>query len=339
MMPAARPAVNRPGAVGVAEGWVRVLVTGAGGFVGGHLRPLLLAQPGWSVAALGRRPPAPLGPGEQTYGVDLLDAAATTRLLAAVRPLAIVHLAAQSSVGVSLRDPAGTLLTNQLALLHLLEGCRATGLDPLIIVAGSGEEYGDSGRDGRPLTEAAPPRPVSPYAVSKVAQEMLGLQYGLAYGLRVVRLRLFNHIGPGQRAEFAIPSFARQIARIERGRQAPVLSVGNLAARRDFLDVRDVARAYLLAILRGRPGAVYNLGSGRAYAIEEILGMLLDGARRAIRVEVDPARWRPADIPVLTADASAFRAATGWSPSIPLDRTVADILEDWRRRVAAEEAG
>jgi GDP-4-dehydro-6-deoxy-D-mannose reductase len=294
---------------------------------------LLLDQPGWTVDAVSRHPAASANDRCRAHHLDLLDAFATTDLLAAARPGVIVHLAAQSSVSASLRDPAGTLMTNQLGLLHLLEGCRATGLDPLIVIAGSAEEYGDTARHTAPLTENAPLYPTSPYAVSKVAQELLGQQFFYSYGMRIVRLRLFNHIGPGQRPQFAIASFARQIAQIEAGQQPPVLSVGNLAARRDFLDVRDVARAYLVAIQQARPGSVYNVGRGRAYSIRAMLDMLLAQTTASIQVEYDPARARPADIPLLLADASAFQAATGWAPVIPLDRTLADILAAWRDSV------
>lgn len=315
---------------------MRVLVTGAGGFVGPHLCRLLAAQPGWTVDAVSRGP-ADLPAGVRAHRHDLLDAAATARLLIALRPAVIVHLAGQSSVARSLQDPAGTLTTNVLGLLHLLEGCRAGGLDPLIIVAGSAEEYGRSARAHAPLTEDCPLEPVNPYAVSKVAQELLGQQYHLSHGLRVVRLRLFNHIGPGQRAGFALTDFARQIAAIEAGRQPPVVRVGNLAAQRDFLDVRDVAGAYLAAIERARPGAVYNVGSGQALSIRAMLDLLLAQARVTVMVEYDPARARPADIPLLLADASRFRAATGWQPTIPIERSLADILDDWRARVARGE--
>jgi GDP-4-dehydro-6-deoxy-D-mannose reductase len=216
----------------------------------------------------------------------------------------------------------------------VLNGCRAAGLDPQIVVAGSAEEYGDTARWRAPLAEQDALRPVNPYAVSKAAQDLLGLSYHLAHGMRVVRLRLFNHIGPGQRPGFVLTDFARQIARIEAGTQPPRLLVGNLAARRDFLDVRDVARAYLLAIERGRPGAVYNVGSGQARSIQEVLDALLAHSNAQIAVEHDPARARPADIPLLLADAGAFRAATGWRPEIPFERSVVDILDDWRQRVA-----
>jgi GDP-4-dehydro-6-deoxy-D-mannose reductase len=317
---------------------VRALVTGAGGFVGPHLCRLLLAQPGWTVDAATRRP-ADLPVGVRQQQLDLLDSAATARLLATLRPTAIVHLAGQSSVGRSLAEPAATLTTNILSLLHVLEGCRAAGLDPQIVVAGSAEEYGDTARMRAPLTEDCPLQPANPYAVSKATQDLLGLQYHLAHGMRIVRLRLFNHIGPGQRPGFVLADFARQIARIEAGLQPPRMLVGNLAARRDFLDVRDVARAYLLAIERGRPGAAYNVGSGQARSIQEVLDRLLRLSNARIEVERDPTRARPADIPLLLADAGALRAATGWRPEIPFERSVADILADWRRRVARGDEG
>ena len=312
---------------------MRALITGASGFVGAHLSRLLLAQPDWSLEAVTRQSLASHDPRYRPRVLDLFDPAAVRDLLLATRPAVIIHLAAQSSVGASLRQPAETLQTNLLPQLHLLEGCRAAGLDPLIVLPSSGEVYGEAARRAARLREDCPLRPTSPYAVSKVAQEMLGLQYHLSHGLRVVRLRLFNHIGPGQRPDFALPSFARQIALIEAGRQPPILKVGNLAAERDFLDVRDVAHAYQAAILHGRPGAVYNVGSGRAHRLRDVLDLLLAQTTATIQVEPDPARWRPADIPRLVADAGAFQAATGWRPTIPLDKTLAAILDDWRQQV------
>lgn len=315
---------------------VRVLVTGATGFVGQHLCQLILDQPGWTVDAVARRP---IGSEHQRYRahrLDLTDAATVTALLASIRPEAIIHLAAQASVARSYSEPAATLIDNQLAQLNLLEGCQVTGLDPVIIIASSSEVYGASARRGLALTESAPLQPVSPYAVSKVAQEMLGLQYFLSHGRRIVRLRLFNHIGPGQRPEFALASFARQIVLAEQGLQAPVLRVGNLAARRDFLDVRDVARAYLLAVQHGRPGAVYNVGSDQAHGVGELLNHLVQGARLPLTIEVDMARWRPLDLPLIVADSRLFRAVTGWQPLITLEQTITDLLNDWRGRLPHE---
>jgi GDP-4-dehydro-6-deoxy-D-mannose reductase len=292
-----------------------------------------LAAQGWTVVAVSRQP---LGVevGAQVRQVcDVLDPRATRDLVASTRPGAIVHLAGQSSVARSLTAPSETLIANTQPLVNLLEACRWAGLDPLIVTASSAEVYGDRARGDLALRETDPPRPLSPYAVSKVAQELLGQQYRRLHGLRVVALRAFNHIGPGQRPGFALPDFARQIVRIERGQQAPRLSVGNLAARRDFLDVRDVARAYLAAIERGQPGAVYNVGSGQAHAVRDVLDLLLANAQGAIQVEVDPARLRPVDIPLLLADARAFRAATGWRPTLPLAATARAILDDWRQRL------
>lgn len=315
---------------------MRVLVTGAGGFAGLHLCRLLVAT-GWAVDAVTRRPAPALPAAARQHRLDLREPAATAELVATTRPDAIVHLAGQASVARSLAAPAETLTANTLPLLHLLDGCRATGLDPTIVIAGSAEMYGDSARAHAPLVETCAPRPLSPYAVSKVAQEALGQQHHRLYGQRVIALRLFNHIGPGQQPGFALPDFARQIARIEAGHQPPRLLVGNLAARRDFLDVRDVAHAYLAAIAHGRPGAVYNVGSGEARSVRAVLDLLLTRARVPIAVEVDPARLRPVDIPLLLADARAFQHATGWRPALSLDRTAADILADWRARVATDE--
>jgi GDP-4-dehydro-6-deoxy-D-mannose reductase len=261
------------------------------------------------------------------------------RAVREVAPTHVFHLAAQSSVAASFEDAGGTLTNNLAAQANLLDACRALPEPPRILVVGSAEEYGLVRPEETPLTEAQPFRPTSPYAVSKVAQDLLGWQYFHSYGLPVVRVRPFNHAGPGQSDQFAIAAFARQIAEIEAGRRAPVVRVGNLDARRDFLDVRDVARAHVLALTRGTPGAVYNVGSGVAVRIGDALDALLRLAWAPVKVEPDPARLRPSDVPLLVADTRALGAATGWRPEIAFAETLAATLAWWRLRVASREGG
>jgi GDP-4-dehydro-6-deoxy-D-mannose reductase len=204
-------------------------------------------------------------------------------------------------------------------------------------VIGSNEEYGAPQPDELPQTEESPLRPNNPYAVSKVAQDFLGLQYYLAYGLPVVRVRPFNHTGPGQSPRFVVPAFASQIARIEAGLQEPVMRVGNLDAARDFSDVRDIVRGYHLAVTKGEPGEVYNLASGRPQSVRGLLETLLGYSQVKIRVEIDPERYRPVDVPVAYGSAEKFRQRTGWMPQIPFEQTLRDTLEYWRGQVEAVE--
>lgn len=263
---------------------------------------------------------------------DLNDGPAVHELLAAVRPDWILHLAAQASVARAWADPAETLNNNITAQLNLLQSVVTLGLRPRILVISSSDVYGRVQPEDLPLDEETPLRPLNPYAVSKIAQEYLGYQYHLSHGLDVVRMRPFNHIGPGQGTGFAVPDFASQIAAIEAGRQEPLLRVGDLTARRDFTDVRDVVRGYELALRHGQAGAVYNLGSGRAYAVGEILQLLLAKSRVPIRVERDSRRMRPSDVPEVVCDARCFAGLTGWAPQYSLERTLSDVLADWRRR-------
>jgi GDP-4-dehydro-6-deoxy-D-mannose reductase len=203
-----------------------------------------------------------------------------------------------------------------------------------VIVVCSAEEYGYVDPDDVPVNEKQPFRPGNPYAVSKIAQDMLAYQYALAWDMRIVRLRPFNHFGPGQSDRFVLSSFARQIAEAEAGRIEPVVLTGNLDARRDFLDVRDVARAYRLAADHGESGGVYNIATGRAWQIGALLRQLLDMARVRLDVRHDPARMRPSDVPILSGDATRFSQLTGWRPEIPISQSLADMLDDWRRRIA-----
>jgi GDP-4-dehydro-6-deoxy-D-mannose reductase len=309
------------------------------GFAGSHLADLLLAEhPEMRVAGLYRgrstlENVATSAGRLELHETDLRDYAAVERTLDACRPDLIFHLAAQSVVPASWAGPAETLHTNVLGQTHLLEAARALRLDPVIQIACSSEEYGPVRPDEVPIRETAPLRPVSPYAVSKVAQDYQGYQYFHSYGLRIVRTRAFNHTGPRHGEAFALSSFAKQLAHIETGAAEPVLAVGNLDAVRDFTDVRDVVRAYLLAVTRGEPGEVYNVASGRGSALRCLLDTLIRLSGLEVEVRVDPHRLRRSDVEILVGDCGKLRERTGWAPSIPLETTLRDLLEDWRRRL------
>jgi GDP-4-dehydro-6-deoxy-D-mannose reductase len=316
---------------------MRVLITGINGFVGGHLAEYLLAQGSWEVWGLARTPTLTLPSLHgrvQVVQADLNDRDATRTAVTAVRPAAIIHLAGQAFVPESFRDPAQTLCTNTLGALHLFlalidADLRATR----VLVVGTNEEYGQIGPDDLPVTEQTPLRPTSPYGVSKATQSLLALQYHLSHGLDLVRVRPFTHIGPRQNERFVTAAFARQIARIEAGLQEPVLRVGNLDARRDFTDVRDIVRAYALLLHHGAAGAVYNVGSGNVVTIRAILDMLLAASAAHIDVRPDPALMRPIDIPLVYSDCAPLQRSTGWAPQIPLQQTLHDVLEYWRDQV------
>lgn len=311
---------------------MRALITGVRGFAAPHLIRVLQEIPGATLFGLSRTTVSDPH-GYRSYGVDLLDREHVAAAVAEIAPTHIFHLAAQSHVPTSHDDSGATLANNIVGQANVLDACRALVAPPRFLVVGSGEEYGYATPEEMPLSEDQPFRPTSPYAVSKVAQDYLGLQYFLSYGLPIVRVRAFNHIGPGQSDRFALSAFARQIAEIEAGQRAPIVCVGNLDARRDFLDVRDVVRAYLLALTRGEPGAVYNIGSGRAVGIGEALHMLLALSTVAIAVETDPERLRPSDVPIVVADNTRLHAATGWSPEILFEDSLREVLDWWRAEV------
>jgi GDP-4-dehydro-6-deoxy-D-mannose reductase len=317
---------------------LKLLVTGAGGFVGGHLADFLAAEhPEVEVhgVSLPGRAPSSRAAGASMIEADLTDPAAARAVVEQVRPERIVHLAGQASVHVSWADPGGTLRANVLGIVHVLDAARALGLLPAALVVGSAEEYGPVRPEDMPIREETPLRPASPYAVSKVAQGALALLYGPAGGLRVVLTRTFHHTGPGRGEAFAESSFARQIAEIEAGRREPVLRVGNLEAVRDFADVRDVVRAYWMLLEKGEGGRAYNVCSGRGRRIGELLDVLLEASPARVEVRIDPARLRPSDVPAQVGDPARLRAVTGWEPRIPLERSLRDLLDDWRARVAA----
>jgi len=277
-------------------------------------------------------PRAELAATVRTHHVDLLDRARVETLVHQVQPQWVFHLAALSSPAASWDDPAGTIATNAGLEANLLTALVKLDPMPRVVVVGSGDEYGRPAGRARRLDEATPLRPLTPYGVSKVTQDLLALQYHLSHDLPAIRMRPFNHAGPRQAPHFAIASFAQQIARIELGKQPPILKVGNLQARRDFTDVRDIVRAYLLAAEKGKPGEVYNVGSGTAPRLREVVDLLMGMTRVKIKLEVDPERTRTAEADVYLCDAGRFQRLTGWRPQIRLQRMLRDTLDYWRHQ-------
>lgn len=313
---------------------MRVLITGAGGFVGNHLAAHLGQTQanarliGTTLFEIETVHPAV----SENRRIDLKDYAQTRGLLDDCRPDAIYHLAAQAFVPRSFEAPWETLENNILSQLNVIRACLELKQRPRILIVSSAEIYGEVTAGQLPLDEDCAIRPTNPYSVSKVAQDMLGLQYYLSHDLPIMRARPFNHIGPGQNGRFVAPAFAMQIAGIEEGQREAVINVGNLTAKRDFTDVRDIVRAYRLIIEKGRPGEAYNVASGLAYSIGQLLDILLGLSQREIKVRVDPARLRPVDVPEIRGDAGKLRRDTGWRPSLSFEETLRDVLEDCRRR-------
>jgi GDP-4-dehydro-6-deoxy-D-mannose reductase len=321
------------------EGVLKALITGISGFVGSHLAEYLLNNRPWKVAGTVFGPAqniAHLQGRLELHPLELSELDTVARLLEQTKPDYIFHLAAQPLVALSHKDPWATLSNNIRIQLNFLEALVRTRIHARLLVIGSSEEYGLVYPDEIPVKETNPFRPLSPYAVSKIAQDMLGLQYHLSNGLDVVRARPFNHIGPRQGLGFVAPDFAKQVAEIEAGLHPPVIKVGNLRAKRDFSDVRDVVRAYTLLMEKGEPGEVYNIGSGQARMVQEVLDALLSFAQVRIQVEEDPARMRASDIPTIAADCSRLRECTGWEPEIPFEQSILDVLDDWRERAVSK---
>jgi GDP-4-dehydro-6-deoxy-D-mannose reductase len=315
---------------------LRALITGVAGFVGGHLAETVLAEPEWEVwgSVIAETDQAQVVPGVHTLTTDLREPEQARVLVETARPDVVFHLAAQAYVPQSWADPWDTYHTNIRSQLNLLDAIGRLELRPRVLVVSSNEVYGSARTEDLPLSENAPLRPNSPYSVSKLAQDFMGLQYSLDRKLPIIRVRPFNHIGPRQNERFVAPSFAKQIVEIERGRREPVLRLGNMVAQRDFTDVRDMTRAYLLAIERGEPGEVYNIGSGRARSVREMLDIMLAHSPLKIAEEIDPAKFRPSDTPISYADPSKFKRQTGWEPQISFEQTCVDILNDWRTRIS-----
>ncbi len=322
---------------------MRVVVTGITGFVGSHLAELLLAQGGIEVHGLVRwRSKLDnvhlLLSQLKLHECDLRDAVSVRTMIEQIRPERIFHLAAQSFVPTSWKAPTETLTTNIIGQVNLLEAVRTSGVQCGIQIAGSSEEYGMVLENEVPIREENPLRPLSPYAVSKVGQDLLGYQYYQSYKMPIVRTRGFNHSGPRRGEVFVESNFAKQIAAIELGLQPAVISVGNLTARRDFTDVRDVVRGYWLALEKGKPGEVYNIASGKDYTIRQILDLLLGYSTVKVKIETNPDRLRPSDVPILLGDSAKFRRATGWAPTIPFEKTLEDLLNYWRTELQKTES-
>lgn len=267
------------------------------------------------------------------HDLNILDKDEIVSLLYDVRPDYIFHLAAQSSVSVAWKNPGLTIDVNVKGSINVMDAARELFYKPNILLIGSGEEYGHIREGEVPIKEDNHVRPGNIYAATKVCQNMIGSIYAQAYGMNMMMVRAFNHIGPAQAPIFVVSDFCKQVAEIEAGKKEPVMYVGNLAARRDFTDVRDVVRAYALLIQKGKPGETYNVGSGHAYAIQEILDLIISLSTVDIRVEIDQNKIRPVDVPIIEADISKLNSVTGWKPEIPLKQTIQETLDYWRERV------
>lgn len=314
----------------------RVLITGVGGFAGYHLVNLLREKhelfgfdhkPVTAIEYLGR----------VTYrSMDINDKQAVVDFVKEAKPQYIFHLAALSSVAQSWEAPESTYKVNIFGELNLFAAALALKVKPRILVACSSQEYGHVKSENMPIKEEYSLVPDSPYAASKVCQDIIGLQYSLGYHLPVVRSRSFNHTGPAQTEAFVCSDFAKQIAEIEAGAREPKIMVGNLDAKRDFSDVRDVVRAYWMLAETGAAGEAYNVCSGRAYSAGEILEKLLALSDKKISFAVDPTKNRPSDIPILVGDNRKISADVGWQPAISIDETLADLLDWWRAKLKHE---
>jgi GDP-4-dehydro-6-deoxy-D-mannose reductase len=316
---------------------MKVLITGIAGFVGSYLAERLL-RTGNEIFGI-------YLPGESLENVqkirrslhlsdcDITQFDRLSRLVKRINPDQIYHLAALSSVGKSFSHPLDTIGTNIRGTLYLLEITRSLKKQIKILVVGSSDMYGKVSPKEIPITEEKLLLPISPYGVSKATCDLLAYQYFASYGVHVIRARAFNHTGPRQRTGFVIPDFASQIAKIEAEQMPPILKVGNLSTKRDISDVRDVVRAYVSLMRKGKTGEAYNICSQEAYSIRNVLKILLSMSKKKIKVEVDKVKNRPAEIPILMGNNSKIKKVTGWKPKIPIEKTLGDTLNFWRRRV------
>ncbi len=308
------------------------LVIGAAGFVGNYLIKEMHAS-GMETYATKLSHEKFGNEYAKVYDLDIMDKDAVVSLLFEIRPDYIFHLAAQSSVGLAWKNPGLTVDVNIKGSLNVMDAVRELFYKPRVLLIGSGEEYGHIQPGETPITETNLLRPGNIYAATKACQNMIGNIYSRAYGMELMMVRAFNHIGPGQAPMFVVSDFCKQVAEIEKGLREPVMKVGNLAAKRDFTDVRDVVKAYVKLIESGEAGETYNVGSGNARAIQDILDLIVSESEADIRVEIDPNKLRPVDVPIIEADITKLNVLTGWKPQIPLEQTIRETLDYWRANV------
>ncbi len=311
---------------------MKALIIGAAGFVGGYLADHLHNECGWSVCVTKMPQEVCLIENVEVYDLDILEKNAMEQLLEQVAPDYIFHLAAQSSVAVSWKRPDLTVDVNVKGCVNVLEAVRKMEKKPRVLLIGSGEEYGPVKQEENPVKETQMLHPGNIYAATKVCQNMIGKIYADAYQMDIMMVRAFNHIGPKQAPLFVVSDFCKQVAEIEKGQKEPVMYVGNLSAMRDFTDVRDIVRAYAMLIQKGKTGETYNVGSGMAIEICELLDKILKLSTKEIKVEIDEKKLRPVDVKIVEADVSKLVEETGWERRFKLEDTLKDILEYWREQ-------
>jgi len=309
---------------------IKALIIGGAGFVGNYLINHLADELNWDiyVTKMGREELH--NDKAKVYNLDILNKAQITEVLVAVRPDYIFHLAAQSSVALSWDNPGITIDVNIKGSVNVMDAIREVDFKPRMLFIGSGEEYGHIKPEESPIVEENAVRPGNIYAATKACQNMIGKIYADAYDMDIMMVRAFNHIGPNQAPMFVVADFCKQVSEIERGEKEPVIFTGNLSAKRDFTDVRDVVRAYGMLIQKGQKGETYNIGSGNAIAIQEILDRILKFSKVEIKVEVDSDKLRPVDVPIIEANTDKIRLCTGWVPEISLSTTLLETLDYWR---------
>ena len=309
---------------------MKALIIGGAGFVGNYLIKHLKNDLKWDVFVTKMAHEKLNNEDMESFDIDILDKDQIKEVFEKVKPDYIFHLAAQSSVALSWKNPSLTIDVNVKGSVNVLDMVRGLDYKPRVLLIGSGEEYGHIKPEESPIVEDNVVRPGNIYAATKACQNMIGKIYADGYDLDIMMVRAFNHIGPNQAPMFVVADFCKQVAEIERGEKEPIIYTGNLSAKRDFTDVRDVVRAYGLLIQKGKKGETYNIGSGHAIAIQEILNRILELSRIKIKNEVDSSKIRPVDVPIIEADTTKIRACTGWTPDISLDTTLLETLEFWR---------